>query len=781
MYIGLLNDKYSSIDVTYFKKNLKKIPTPLLDGNPFLKEPLHFHWEELTSNGLDLLVTLSHSYLINQIVVYFGERSTCHGITLYDYDKNKKFDSYYAETGASITKRSVALSLEGPCDHFLLEFDADFSMLFIDKIEIYGAIFEGEKVFPVPSQITIENGSVFLDKLDGVAFDSEFGRNAATILIDKLKERSVSMRVCDDGFVRLRLDPSCEKNGYRLLVSEDEILLTSGDQKGMVQGVETLLKLIDCDQIPCCEVNDAPFCEFRGVHLFLPAEEEMDFAKKLIRDLLSPMGYNFIILQFTGAMVLESHPEINEAFLNVIEKSRSGEWPAFPHPEVGGGKLVSKESVRDFVAYARSFGIEIVPEIQSLGHVQYMTLAHPEIAEIPYESENESKTDEMVEDTRPKMFYHHSACPSNPKTYELLFDILDEIIEVVRPTEYVHMGHDEVYELGVCAVCKEKSEVDLLAYDINKIYDHLKEKGLKMMIWADMLQSYGKRMAYPAIDLIPKDILLLDFIWYFHRNVDIEEALLSHDFEILFGNMYSSHFPRYENRIRKEGVRGGQISAWTKTAEHELGREGKLYDFLYGGQMMWSENYSSHNRFAYDKIISDMIPHLRETFQNQIYPSREKGAKQISLKKSKLLQLKESADGSEFAIGKTLRSLIFEHATSDYLRRIPWIECETIAEYVVTYEDNSTLTIPLAYGENICHWDRRQNEPFAANYYRHNGYSGTWFTDSYRVKTVSGKEGTVYRYEWINAFPDKEIESIRLVKKEDVDTGVILHQIFGIQ
>lgn len=779
MYIGLLNDKYQSIEISYFKKNLKKVPEPVADGNPFLGEPLQIPWEELTSNGLDLFVKLSHCYPINQIVIYFGERSTCHGIALYDSERRNKFDEFRAETGASITKRVVALSIEDACDEFLIEFDADFTRLFIDKIEIYGAILGGESVFPTPAKMEIFEGKMDLHGA-AISFDSQLGESVSAILVDKLMERGIQTRLSDAASIKLLSSFEGKKNGYCLRVDQDGVVISAADRKGMVQGIETVLKLATDGKIPYCQIDDEPFCEFRGVHLFLPAEEEMDFAKMLVRDLLSPQGYNFIILQFTGAMVLKSHPEINDAFLNVIEKSRSGEWPPFPHSDVGGGKLVSQESVRDFIEYVRSYGIEVVPEVQSLGHVQYMTLAHPDIAEIPDTSDEEGKTDEMEADTRPKSFYQHSACPSNPKTYELLFDILDEIIEVAKPTEYVHMGHDEVYEIGVCPICKKRNIEDLLAEDLIKIHDHLAEKGLKMMIWADMLQSYGKQEAYGAIDKIPKDILLLDFIWYFHRNIDIEEALLSHDFEILFGNMYSSHFPRYENRIRKRGVRGGQISAWVKTSEYELGKEGKLYDFIYGGQMMWSEKYSSYNRYSYDRLISEMIPALREKFQDVKYPSREITSKQVCIKKSRLLQLKETADGAEFSVDRNLKSLIFEHVADAYLRRIPWIDFEEIGRYEICYEDGTSVSIPLTYGGIISHWDRRQNEPFAANYYRHNGYSTTWFVDSKRVHTILDREGTVYRYEWINPKPEIGIEKIILHKAADVDCGVIVHQIFGI-
>ena len=781
MFIGVLNQKYKSIECKYFKKNLKKIPKAFSDGNPFLGEPLQIRFDELTSNGIDLFVKLSDTFYINNVVVHFGEKSAPYGVALYDIEKNKCYCEYRGETGLGITKREVVLSAERELNEFVIEFDSDFSHVNVDRIDIYGADFEGEKLLPIPAEFKANGGEISAELLSTVSFDTEDGEAAFCVFSEKAERLfGFSCEANENAFLRFLYDANEKKNGYSLCVESDNVTVSASDRKGMVQGAETLIKLISNGKLPLCTISDSPFCEFRGVHLFLPAEEEMDYTKRLIRDILSPMGYNFIILQFSAGMVLDKHPEINQGFLKAMEMSSRGEWPGFPHGGVGGGKLVSKESVRDLVAYSREYGIEVVPEIQSLGHVQYMTVSHPEIAEIPDEEENEV-IDERVADVRPKKFYHHSACPSNPKTYELLFDICDEIIEVVQPREYVHMGHDEVYEIGVCPICKHKDPAELLAYDLNLIYDYLKAKGLKMMIWADMLQNCTKYSTFSAIDHIPKDILLLDFIWYFHRTKDIENFLLEKGFDVLFGNMYSSHFPRYESRIRKDGIRGGQLSAWVKTAEYDMGREGKLYDFIYTGLMLWSEQYSSNNRYSYDRIISEQLPKIRSLIQDVSYPSLETDSERVAIKDSDIFCMESFDDESEFIVNESYRSLVFKHACSDYLRRLCWVPNEKVASYRICYEDGSLEEIPLCYGDNICHWDRRQNEPFSANYYRHNGYCATWFVDSERVMTQGGKEGTVYSYEWINPHPDKKIEKIVLDTVDDIDTGILVHQIFGVK
>ena len=48
-------------------------------------------------------------------------------------------------------------------------------------------------------------------------------------------------------------------------------------------GGETLLKLFRDGSFPVCTVEDAPFVPFRGVHLYLPAPDQINFTKRLPR------------------------------------------------------------------------------------------------------------------------------------------------------------------------------------------------------------------------------------------------------------------------------------------------------------------------------------------------------------------------------------------------------------------------------------------------------------------------------------------------------------------
>lgn len=784
MYIGCLNDKVNRLDYKVYKKGTFDVPEMKKTGNPFQSETMHIHWKQLLETGVDLHINIEEGYYLNEVVLCLGEKSKPSSVKLFTADKKTELFCYSAETGKTIEVKEIVLPIEGKEHQFVVEINVAFSDVIIDRIDIYGADFSGETLFPIPvSCVPGMEHEIPIAEFCTYSYDSEMGAKASKILKEKYKETvGIELEQETNGKIRLLSNCEIEENGYHLTISDEGVKIEASDLRGCVYGIEVFLKMISGGTVCECTIKDAPRMPFRGVHLMLPHPSQFDFAKRLVKYVISPMGYNCIIMEIAGGMEFESHPEINRAVEEAWAKGLAGEWPHFPHGEAGMGATVKKELLRDFVAYCREFGVDVVPEIQSLGHVQFMTVAHPDIAERPEGKEKKEEIDGKDADIPPNEFYGHSYCPSNPKSYEILFDLIDEIVDVFSPKEYVHMGHDEVYQIGVCPKCKDKSPADLLAEDVNKIHAYLAKKGLKMMIWADMFQKVTKYQTSAALDKIPEDIILLDFVWYFHMDEDIEDNLLEKNRKVVMGNMYSSHYPRYESRVVKEGILGAQTSTWVATAEHDIAKEGKMYELLYAAQMMWSAGYTNHARYSYDKLISAMMPSVRAKMKDVIYPSMMEDKTEIVVVDNGDYNPAQSVCGSEYVIDRKADSLIFEHATTEHITRIPWEELEEIGEYKVIYEDGSEVTVPLTYSGNISHWNRRQNEPFAYGYYRHNGYQAVSYeTDGVEVKHSEYGYITMYRYEWVNPNPDMVIEKIEYVAGEQKKTDVYVSRISVIE
>ncbi|MBR5840865.1 MAG: family 20 glycosylhydrolase, partial [Victivallales bacterium] len=683
-------------------------------------------------------------------------------------------------TGKKITDHEISLTVATSLAACRIVIDAPFSDIGLSELDFFGAYGDDLPLYPTPAKSSLSDKTVDVTSFNGYQADNDAANRAGEILAEKLLEKTgYALTAKANGTIRFKQDAAIAENGYRLNVTEKNIDIAAADFRGFVIAVETLIKMLRGNSFQQGIVEDAPRFNFRGVHIFLPPPDQFDFAKRLIKYLISPMGYNAVILEFAGGMRFESHPEITEAVLHAKQMAREGKWPQFPHGEVGGDGVVEKADVAAYIDYIRSFGIDVIPEVQSLGHVQFMTIAHPDIAE--REESLEEAVDQRFADANKGKFYAHCYCPSNEKSYKILFDLMDEIIEVARPTKYVHAGHDEVYQIGVCPVCREKDPADLYYNDVMRIHDHLAAKGLKMMIWSDMLQSVSSYKTVSAIDRLPKDIVMMDFIWYFHLGKDIEENLTEKGFPVLIGNLYSSHFPRFEKRVQNPRIFGGEMSFWTRVSEEVLGREGKIYDLFFTAEMLWSDTYHEALRFSYDRVIRRLIPPLRDLLGDRQSPSQLPAHQETALYgTSQSPDPEKDKTGLDIAVNGRFDSLVISHAAQSEMTRMPWVALEEIGAYHVMFDDGSSELIPVLYGGNIGYWNRRQGQPQPQPYYRHNGYIGTYFADTTESRLRDGRLVTLYHYEWLLPQNGKTIVRLRYIPAANAKSDVVVYGVTGL-
>ena len=775
MYIGNLNHlvRFSISNVTVTEQGT--VPAMMRSGNPLQGESLYVGWREKVNSNMDIRLPFTQRVFVDRLRLTLPKGLRLTAVCLYSGEKDQLLRRYTPETDHLLGGQQITLEANYETDLLILSMEGDFSSAGLENLEILGSCGH-DGLYPTPVRADISADRISISRFGSCSGDCPEGVQAASILVRKLGAEGIFLPLSEKGGVRFCRDETTPENGFELQITAAEALIRASDLRGFVYGAETFMKLLQNGSVPLCKISDAPRMQFRGVHLFLPAREDIPFFKRLVEHILSPMGYNCIFLEFCGGMEFESHPEISAAYVHAVEQGKSGKWPHFPHGQVAGGKTLTKQEVAELVSFTRSFGIDVIPEVQSLGHVQYITVAHPEIAEIESQDPQEdTEVDIQEEDERPKRFYHHCCCPSNPETYRILFDLLDEIIEVVQPKKYVHMGHDEVYEIGVCPVCRQSTPAKLLAEDICRIHDYLAQKGFTMMMWADMLQPVTKYETYAAIDMIPKDIIMLDFIWYFHMDQDIEDNLLQKGFKVILGNMYSSHFPRYERRILKPGILGAQTSAWVCTNAEDMAREGKLYELLFSAQMLWSASYTSDHRYSYDWMLKAMIPKLRARLLDCAYPSQQEGAARF------LLADQPDGDTTQFPVDHCCDSIVFCHNARKKRYKEPWKPAEEVGQYLVEYEDGMRVSVPITYGGTVGYYARRQNEPFSHSSYRHNGYTTTFMVDSEESRAADGSDICVYCHEWVNPRPEKVIRRITLTQPEGCPAGIAVHRICGIR
>jgi hypothetical protein len=328
-----------------------------------------------------------------------------------------------------------------------------------------------------------------------------------------------------------------------------------------------------------------------------------------------------------------------------------------------------------------------------------------------------------------------------------------------------------------------------------------------MMIWADMLQPWQRYACRDAASLIPKDIVLLEFVWYFRPWADTEDLLLENGFRVIFGNCYSSHFTRYERRTHKEGVIGTQISVWAATDEETMGRLGKLYDLAYSANLSWSEACQDELRWTFDRRIAGLLPGIRARLSGRRMAPRARqgtpldlatvctaprcdtsgvrGGYDLSMLPSGVTTLRglpfrfgeslirvESQDARARAAPERVTvpvparadALVFAHCCTAMAHIEQAIGPRpAIARYTIEYADGATEVVDVAYGHHVAEWNRRHGAPLEPRFYRHAGYLATYPADPlWQGKTARGEDVTLYGLEWFNPRPEVALQAVHV-------------------
>ena len=332
------------------------------------------------------------------------------------------------------------------------------------------------------------------------------------------------------------------EEGYAIEITEEEVRLYGETERARIYAAVTLLQMANHEGLYTGRLYDSPDCPFRGYRVNLPPRHGFEDFYRMV-DTLIYYKYNALSLEIGGAMEYKRHPRINEVWRAFAEETHrySGRTDEIQngygwsknsiHTENAEGDILTQEEVRTLVAYARSRGLEVYPEAPTLSHSDYICMAYPELAE-------------RKEDPYPDTY-----CPNHPDTYRIVFDILEEILDVFDP-KVVNIGHDELYTACVCERCRGLYPDEVYAKDITKIHDWLAERGVRTMMWAEKLlpvvTANGRRYGgaggryirrdgtelepHPVLfycqTKLPRDIIMLN--WYYAFGIQYDYVYHTH-------------------------------------------------------------------------------------------------------------------------------------------------------------------------------------------------------------------------------------------------------------
>lgn len=281
-----------------------------------------------------------------------------------------------------------------------------------------------------------------------------------------------------------RTDPALGEEEYILTLSKEEFSLVGGSEKALFYGMQTVKQL--GQNHPCIQIHDKPAFSYRGFHIDTARHIfSVDELKKLI-DAAASVKMNAMHWHLTDdqgfRMQVSRRPELAEKG-SVREKSNFG---ALKEEGPYGGYFTAAQ-MKEIVAYCTERFITVIPEFDVPGHSSALLHVHPEL----------SCSGKPVEIKSRQGIFKDILCPGKEKTFEIVFDVLEELLEIF-PSEYIHIGGDEAPKDNwkTCPDCQRlikenglRDEEALQGWFTNKVVDFLESKGRRAIVWNESLKS----------------------------------------------------------------------------------------------------------------------------------------------------------------------------------------------------------------------------------------------------------------------------------------------------
>ncbi|MBE8726539.1 beta-N-acetylhexosaminidase [Flavobacterium hungaricum] len=323
----------------------------------------------------------------------------------------------------------------------------------------------------------------FLRRLDGrtgIFFEQGF-----ITKLNEFPDASLQINCTKSGKIGLYEDES-----YHLDIKSNKITLNASSDLGALHGLETLLQLLQNNSnsfyFPVSQISDFPRFTWRGLMIDASRHfQPIDVIKRNI-DGLAAMKMNVFhwhLVDDQGWRIeMKKHPRLIEL--------------------ASDGMYYTQEEIKNIVKYADQRGILIVPEIDVPGHGSAILTAYPEIGSKVI-TVTGGTSEKNIQGTaiatygveRNAGIFSPTLDPSNPKTYQILSEIFDEVCPLF-PGAYFHIGGDENEGKDWDAnpkiqEFKKKHKLntnhELQTYFTMQLAPMLKKHGKQLMGWEEIL------------------------------------------------------------------------------------------------------------------------------------------------------------------------------------------------------------------------------------------------------------------------------------------------------
>jgi hexosaminidase len=374
---------------------------------------------------------------------------------------------------------------------------------------------------------------------------------------------------------------------YSLEVERERVRAVGSGPAGLRYAVETLSQLLlpRRTSLPCCAIEDAPDLPMRGVLLDISRGKVPTLATlEKVVDFMVSMKLNLLMLYTEHVFRFRRHPLIGR-----------------------DDSPMSASELRELDGYAAERHVELVPTLQSLGHMQHI-LKHARYAGL---AESEKKW---------------SISPALEESYALLDDLYSEYLGNFR-SPWFNANCDEPVDLGKGrskAWAEKEGLGAIFAAHLERVRALAAKHGKRTMAWADVVHEHPD-----AIPRLPKDLVLID--WWYEANHDFDRVRVFADHGIPFlaaagTSSWNTLFPRVSNALanirgyaeaaKRHGALGLITTDWGDGGHYNL-LGNSTYPLSFGAQCAWGRTDLASA--GLDRAFSQQVFGESTSFPGRLY------------------------------------------------------------------------------------------------------------------------------------------------------------------
>ncbi len=366
----------------------------------------------------------------------------------------------------------------------------------------------------------------------------------------------------------------------------------------------------------------------------MPYGKLLDYPEVSERALHLDMGRKYFEPEWIKARIRD----MSRARLNTLQLHFS-EHQGFrieceTYPEVMSEKYITKAEMRDILAEAKAYGVDIIPSFDNPGHLKQALREHPEFwLEDIYGNKNKGSID-----------------INKPEAREFVKNIITEYAELFEDSKYFHIGADEfinfdkfdeypsLAEFGQNFVADGVTANGLDGYTayINEIASHTRSLGFVPRIWNDgvyrkNMDSHVKLNDYIEIcywtrwndnmastdTLMEKGHKLInvnDMMYYVLTDAKIYAT--PPDAEHLYNNWHNGYFAGFDYEalqrydMPNENILGSSYAIWCDHEEMQTQEEiaeGIFYSLRAMAEKSWGGQKKKRREYSEWKELVDKL------------------------------------------------------------------------------------------------------------------------------------------------------------------------------